>query len=164
VKTLYIVRHAKSSWDFPNLRDHDRPLLPKGEKRTRKIAVFLEKENIKPDLMISSTAVRAYETAVIIAKQLGYPVKNIISESKFYDSGILSIMDVLYGLDNKVNSVMIFGHNPSFTSLANKFLHNPIEWLPTSGLVSISFDAEKWEEILLVERKTNFVIFPKMLR
>ncbi|HQQ12358.1 MAG TPA: histidine phosphatase family protein, partial [Bacteroidales bacterium] len=67
MKTLYIVRHAKSSWDFPEVSDHDRPLLEKGKKRTRKIIDFLQKKKVKPDLIISSSALRARETAGYLA-------------------------------------------------------------------------------------------------
>lgn len=163
MKTLYIVRHAKSSWDHPNLQDHDRPLLKKGEKRTLKIAKFLKEKKIKPNLIISSTAVRAYETAVIIAEQLNYPVKDIVKESIFYHADKSILLDYLFGLDDSINSVMVFGHNPGFTNFANIFLNETIDNLPTSAVVCIKFVTQNWKKIMLVKRKTNFVIYPKML-
>ncbi len=163
MKKLYIVRHAKSSWEDPELRDHDRPLLPKGIKKTGKIAGFLKKKNIKPDLMISSTAVRAYETAKIIAKELAYPLDEILKEPSFYHSDAANIQSCLYGLDNAINSVMIFGHNPTFTTLANEFLPEPIEWLPTSAVVGVKIDTDKWEEMMFNDLETEFIVSPKML-
>lgn len=163
MKTLYIVRHAKSSWDYPQLKDHDRPLLPKGRKRTLKIADFLKNNDVEVDLMLSSTAVRAYETSRIIAEKINYPEENIVKEKGLYHSDPSGILDYLFGIDNKHGSVMIFGHNPTFTFLANKFLQEPVDWMPTSAVVSIVFDTDKWEDIMLSERKMNFVVFPKML-
>lgn len=163
MKTLYIVRHGKSSWEHADLRDHDRPLLPKGEKRTRKIAKFLFDRKTQIDRLFSSSAVRAHATALIIAEKLKYPESNIFVDEKMYHGGTDYLMDVLYGLNNQLNSVMLFGHNPTFTSLANKFLDKKIEWLPTSGIVCLKFNVDKWEDISLADISTNFVIYPKML-
>jgi len=163
MKTLYIVRHGKSSWENPVEADHERILLPKGVKRTLLIASFLKEKKIKPDLIVSSSANRAYETAAIIAGHLDYPLGDIIRESSFYEAEDSTILDYLFGVENDLNSIMIVGHNPSFTYLANLFLENPMDYLPTSGLVSINFDTSKWEDILLAKRETNFVIYPKML-
>ena len=163
MKTLYIVRHAKSSWDDPTLSDHDRPLMQKGRKRTLKIAAYLKNLKIKPDLMVSSSAKRAYHTANIIAEVLNYPLSDIIREKAFYHSDREKLTDYLFGLDNNINSIMVFGHNPTFTSFANQFIDSQIDWLPTTGTVSISFNTNKWENIMLAERKTNFVVYPNML-
>lgn len=163
MKTLYIIRHGKSSWDVAGTSDHDRILLPKGVKRTMKVAAFLKGRNIKPDQIVSSSANRAYETAAIVAGVLDYPLNKIDKQASFYDAEDSTILDHLFGIDNTIDSVMIFGHNPSFTNLANIFLGDIIEWMPTSAVVSINFDTQKWEDIMLAERETNFVITPKML-
>ena len=163
MKTLYIIRHGKSFWDDPSLSDHDRPLMQKGIKRTLKIASFFNQKNIKPDLMISSSAKRALNTAQIIAEVIDYPLSDILVEKSFYHTDRELLTDYLYGLENNINSVMVFGHNPTFTSFANQFLDNPIDWLPTTGTVSVSFKTDKWENIMLAKRTTDFVMYPKML-
>jgi len=163
MKTLYLIRHAKSSWETPGQSDTDRQLVPKGIKKTKKIVDFLLKRNISIDLMLSSQAVRAYETAKIVAVGLNYPVEKIKIDRKIYDGYYDRILDLIYGTSNEVNSLMIFGHNPTITQLANLFLHPGIEDMPTSAVVCISFTTERWEQIPTSEAKQEFVIFPKML-
>lgn len=163
MKNLYIVRHGKSSWENPGLSDHERPLLQKGVKRTLKIANHLKDKDISPDLMISSYAVRAYDTAKIIAGILGIKEDEILVSKKLYHAGHEDILDELFALDDSKKSVMIFGHNPTFTSFANQFLDEKIDWLPTSGVVSISFDTHMWANLPMAQTKTDFVVFPKGL-
>lgn len=164
MKTLYIIRHGKSAWDNPSVRDHDRTLLPEGIERTKKVAKFLADKNIKPDLIVSSSATRAFETAKIIAHQLHYPEADIRVETDIYDQGTAYLMELLYGLPNEVSSVMLIGHNPTFTHFANKFMDKSIDALATTGTVSISFNTDKWEELHLASKITNFVVVPKMLK
>lgn len=161
MKTIYIVRHAKSSWDISDQPDEKRPLLEKGKKRTKRVIDFLHHKKVKVDYIISSHAVRAYETAKLLAHGLEYPVENIRIDKHIYFADGDSILDQFYDLPERFHSVMIVGHNPTLTDLANRFLDNPIENLPTSGVVSIIFDTEKWEEVPLASRKTNFILFPK---
>ena len=163
MKTLFIVRHAKSSWEHPGLADDERPLLPKGIKRTNKIAAYLQQKNINPDLIISSHAVRALDTAKIIAEAIGYPEEKISISRQVYHGGTNQFYDELFRLTDDIQRVMLFGHNPAFTSFANHFLKKKIDWLPTSGVVAISFNTDQWTEIPLAKYNTEFVIFPKNL-
>jgi phosphohistidine phosphatase len=163
MKTIYIVRHAKSSWNIADLPDEKRPLLEKGKKRTKKVIDYLHENNISVDYIISSPAVRALETAKILAHALKYPKENIKIDSHVYYADGDSLLNQFYDLPSRFNSVMIVGHNPSLTDFVNLFLSKPIENLPTSGVVSFSFDTDKWEEVPVASRKTNFVLFPKEL-
>jgi phosphohistidine phosphatase len=163
MKTLYIVRHAKSSWDHPGLSDDERPLINKGVKRTHKIASFLQKKNIKSDILISSYAKRAFETARIIAAAIEYPEDKIKISRELYHGNTDSLYDELFALSDNIESAMIFGHNPTFTSFANHFLSEKTDWLPTTGVVAISFKTDKWTEIPVANHKTEFVIFPRDL-
>jgi phosphohistidine phosphatase len=163
MKTLYIVRHGKSSWENPGLADHERPLLQKGVKRTLKIANYLNEKRICPDLMISSHAVRAYDTARIIAGIIAYPEDDIVVSKNLYHGSGDGILDELFSLDDSIESVMIFGHNPTFTSFANHFLKEKIDWLPTSGVVAVQFDVIKWSDIPLARVSIDFVVYPKHL-
>jgi phosphohistidine phosphatase len=163
MKKLYLVRHAKSSWEEPGGSDMDRPLLEKGIKRTMKIIRFLKERAVKIDLMISSPAIRAFQTAVLVAKGIGYPEDKIRVERKIYDGYYDRILDLIYATSNEVNSLMIFGHNPTITHLANLFLHPGVDLLPTTGTICISFDTEKWESIPSIDPVSEFIVFPKML-
>jgi phosphohistidine phosphatase len=164
MKKLYLVRHAKSSREESGVTDIDRPLLEKGITRTQKVIKFLKERQVKIDLMISSPAERAIRTAALIAKGLGYPEEQIRLERKIYDGYYDRILDLIYAVPNHVDSLMIFGHNPSITHLSNLFLHPGIEPLPTTGTVCISFDTDKWESIPLVEPVREFVVFPKQFQ
>jgi phosphohistidine phosphatase len=163
MKTLYIVRHAKSSWKYPELTDDERPLLEKGKKRTKKIVDYLLRKNIQLDLIISSHAVRALETARILAHALGYPEDNIQISRQLYHANADQVYDQFFDLSDDIDNLMIVGHNPTFTNFANHFLEDKIDWLPTSGVVSISFDTRMWVNLPMANRKKNFVIFPKEL-
>ncbi len=167
MKTLYIVRHAKSSWDDFRRTDHDRPLLSTGENRTHKVARwFKKKKKERPELIISSTAVRARETAKIIAEELAYPVENIIFDPDFYHADTDDILSKLYVLSDEIKTIMIVGHNMTFNDLANEFLdwQHQIENLPTSGIVSIRIQSDHWVELSSAKSELDFMIFPKMLK
>jgi len=164
MKTLYLVRHAKSSWDSPGLADDERPLLPKGVQKTRLVGNHIAGEGGIIDLMISSQAVRAYETAKILAECFNYPVKRILKDRRIYDGPYDRLLDLIYGTDNEINSLMLIGHNPLITQLSNLFLHPGIEDMPTSAVVCITFDAMKWQEVPASKSKLKFYITPKQLK
>lgn len=164
MKTLYLVRHAKSSWDAPGLADDQRPLLPKGVKKTRLVCDFILKEGGRTDLIISSQAVRAYETAKIMAACLDYPVKQILRDRRIYDGPYDRMLDLIYGTANNIESLMIVGHNPLITQLANLFLHPGIDEMPTSAVVCIDFLTEKWEDIPVSRSEKKFYIYPRLLK
>ncbi|MCD4789560.1 MAG: phosphohistidine phosphatase SixA [Bacteroidales bacterium] len=163
MKTLYIVRHAKSSWDYPELSDHERPLLEKGKKRTKLVAGYLQENNIRIDRIISSHAVRAFETSKIIAAEISYPEDEIRIFEDIYFGDVDKLFDHLFKLPEEIQSVMLVGHNPTFTYFANSFLKKEIEWLPTSGIVCIEFKTDKWEKLHNAKKTVKFVITPKMM-
>jgi len=164
MKTLYLVRHAKSSWEHPGLSDAERPLMEKGILKSQDVIRYLKKRGVVPDKMISSPAVRAYETARIFAKGLGYPETGILVEPIIYEGYYDNILDIIYAADNNTGSLMLFGHNPTITNLANLFLHPGIEIMPTSSVVAIGFKTEKWEDIPGARTKFEFFVTPKTAR
>ena len=163
MKTLTIVRHAKSSWDDMSLSDHDRPLKNTGIKRTSKVVKFLQSRDFSTDLILSSTAVRAYETARMIAEGIDYDINKILKRKSLYHASEEDIFTEVFSLDNSFNSVMLFGHNPTFTYFVNEFLTPEISNLPTTGTVSVKFDALKWEEIANAELSIDFYVYPRIL-
>ncbi|MCF8303462.1 MAG: histidine phosphatase family protein [Bacteroidales bacterium] len=164
MKTLYLVRHAKSSWKDPELSDLERPLLEKGLKRTKLVIDELLKKKVRVDLIVSSHAVRAFETAKILAKALDYPPEDIRIEKQIYHTDADSLFHQFYDLPEESKSMMLVGHNPTITNFANKFLTNKLDSLPTSGVVCIEFDTDEWEGIIDAKNKPIFVINPKKIK
>lgn len=164
MKTLYLLRHAKSSWQDPDLGDFDRPLLEKGLKRSKLIIDYLLEHDVKVDLIISSPAARALASAEIFARALNYPIENIRKENKLYFGDADSYYEQFFDVPKHVNSMMLVGHNPSITTFANNFLEKKIDYLPTSGIVSIGLDTDQWEKAGVAKRKVNFVVYPRMFR
>jgi len=163
MKKVFFVRHAKSSWDFPDYMDHERPLLPQGVSRSRKICKYLRERKVSPELIIASPAVRAAETARLFAEELNYPVENILIEPRIYSGNEEDIWSILFELKDEMRSVMIVGHNPLITNMANHFLQDKLDYLPTSGVAAFSFHTDTWTELVLAGGTNDFVIYPKML-
>ncbi|MBL7138884.1 MAG: histidine phosphatase family protein [Bacteroidales bacterium] len=164
MKTLYLIRHAKSSWDHPGLSDIERPLMKKGVAKSRRVINYLKGRGVHPDLIISSPAVRAIETANLFAVGLGYPLADVVVERKIYDGYYDRILDIIYATPNDIESLMIVGHNPTITNLANLFLHPGIDDMPTSCIVAICFETLKWEEVPNADARQLFIFSPKMLK
>lgn len=161
MKTLYLVRHAKSYWGDQSTPDFDRPLNQRGKKDAPFMGNILNDKKIKPDLIIASPAKRAKKTAVAIANKISYPEKKIIFNEELYEASFNTILIVLKKLDEKYNSVMIFGHNPGLTQLNNHISNHYIDNIPTCGIVALELN-KKWSE--LDNDKCNFLFFeyPKM--
>ncbi|MBW6496798.1 MAG: histidine phosphatase family protein [Bacteroidales bacterium] len=163
MKTIYLVRHAKSSWADPGQKDHERPLLKVGIDRTQKVADFLIKKKVKPGLIISSHAVRAFQTARLLAKALGFPEEDIRQERQIYLGTEDSLLDLVHALPDELESVMLVGHNPVMTGLAQMLQARITEDLSTSAVVSVSFETDTWQSLLLASKQVNFVVYPRML-
>ncbi|MFH1296591.1 MAG: histidine phosphatase family protein [Bacteroidota bacterium] len=164
MKTLYLVRHAKSSWDHPGLSDIERPLMEKGVARSHRVIEYLKGHGVHPDLILSSPAVRAIETANLFAVGLGYPLGDVVVERKIYDGYYDRILDIIYATPDHIGSLMIVGHNPTITNLANLFLHPGIDDMPTSSMVGICFETLIWEKVPNADTRQLFVVSPKMLK
>ena len=164
MKSIYIVRHAKSSWDPPDLSDEERPLLEKGIQKTFKVIEYLNDHRIKADLILSSPAVRARETARLIAKGIRYPEEKITLMTQIYHFDREYLLSELCGLSDEIQSVMIVGHNPGVTQFASYLTGKETEWLPTSGIAGIDFSTDQWNRIIDSERSMRFMIYPRMLR
>ena len=146
MKTLFLVRHAKSSWNETAMPDKDRPLNARGRSDAQKMGERLAKRNVKPDLILSSPALRALSTAEIIAKKLGYKLKDIVVDDRLYTHEVEDLLEVIYKLGNKPKRVMLFGHNPELTELAHQ-LSSEITDMPTCAIAELTFDAKSWSDI-----------------
>jgi phosphohistidine phosphatase len=161
MKTLYLIRHGKSSWDSPSQKDHERTLLEKGIQRTQKVARFMAEKGVAPDLIISSHAVRAYETAKIIASFLNYPEKKIRIEEDLYFNGMSAMENLIFSMDDDVDQLMLVGHNPDMTDFVNLFINPKIFNLPTTGSACFRFNIANWNDIFSVQPEKVFYIAPK---
>jgi phosphohistidine phosphatase len=146
MKTLFLIRHAKSSWGAPALTDIDRPLNHRGKRDAPKVGERLARRPVKPDLILSSPATRALTTAQIIAKKLDYKRKNIVVDDRLYAVEADELLGVIRRLDDRVDSVMLTGHNPELTGLAHR-LSSEITHLPTCAVAEFTFDAKSWSRI-----------------
>ncbi len=164
MKTLFLIRHAKSSREDASLSDKERPLKKRGVSDAQIMGKVLHKHGIKPAQMISSPAKRAFDTAEIIAAQVGFDKKKIEKNKRLYFEGIENIFNVIQSLDAKTNTAFIFGHNLEFTQLVNLFSATGIENLPTCGVAGIEFYVKAWSEATASTGKLLFYDFPKRHR
>ena len=146
MKTLFLVRHAKSSWDDAALPDKDRPLNARGKRDAPKMGKRLAKRDVTPDLILSSPARRALTTAQIIGKKLDYKLKNMVVDDRLYGGEADDLLNVIYKLRDKVECVMLFGHNPALTELAHR-LSSGITQLPTCAVAEFTFDVKSWSNV-----------------
>lgn len=147
MKRLYLVRHAKSSWRDATLDDIDRPLNKRGKKDAPSMAGRLKKLGIKPDVLISSPAKRALDTAKIFARKLDFQPKNIIIDPVSYEAGAGELLELLRGISEDVDSAMLFGHNPAITELAAMLSEYPVGNIPTAGVFCIDFPLTAWGDL-----------------
>jgi phosphohistidine phosphatase len=161
MKTLYLVRHAKSSWRHEDLGDSDRPLKPQGVHDAYEIAGHLAHKKIKPDFMVCSPANRAIHTGIIFAGLLGYPYNEIRIDKTLYNASKDILIDVIKKIDKEFSDVILFGHNPGLTELVCEYTKDANINIPTSGVACIQFDIEQWNEISEQVCKLTFIDFPK---
>jgi len=147
VKELILVRHAKSSWKDPTLSDHDRPLNKRGKRDAPEMGERLAASGYDPDLIVSSSAVRALDTARSVAGKLGYPRERIAVEERLFHAGVDELLHVIWGVDDSVNRLMVFGHNPGLTDLANHLGPREILNMPTCAVLHLRFKADTWSTV-----------------
>lgn len=161
MKTLVIVRHAKSSWQDPFLSDHERPLAPRGLRDAPVMGAVLAEMGPPVDRVISSSAVRALSTAELVIHEMGLPWDEIWIEDALYHATEEEMIELIQEQDDYIDGLMIFGHNPGMTYLVNDLSDLDLDNLPTCGVVVLQFDVESWFEIGEVEAVSAVYDFPK---
>jgi len=144
MKTLSLLRHAKSSWKDISLQDRDRPLNRRGQRDAPVMAERIKQAGIRPSLILSSPATRAWTTAKAIAHEIGYPLEFLQQEDLLYHASIRNILKVIAEQDEGFNNLMIVGHNPGLTEFANQLHPGLTDNIPTCGFVSFEIDCEDW--------------------
>ncbi|MEY3442999.1 MAG: hypothetical protein RLZZ519_1280 [Bacteroidota bacterium] len=162
MKTIVIARHAKSDW-ATGLSDHDRPLNARGKLDAPRMGQALHELQFQPDLILSSSAVRARTTAEAVARELNFH-QPIRVEAKLYEAGHGQIMSMLQALPDTVDSVMVFGHNPILEQLAAYMLQmRAAVVLPTSGMICIESNVREWAKLEPGATSLKWFLIPKLL-
>ena len=161
MKTLLLVRHAKSSWDYPGLTDFERPLNKRGHRDAPFMGKLLIEKKVVPDLIISSPATRAITTARHFSEGLGYPLEKISTDERLYDAEYSDICDVIFEIDDPVNCLMIVSHNPGLTEVADRLTGKVIDNIVTSAILCINFDTASWSKINSKNASIEFYEYPK---
>jgi len=159
MKTIYLLRHGNAEGKQVQ-PDVERNLNAKGKKEADETAEKIKQVQIMPDVFISSHANRALQTATIVADIIGFPVKNIVIEKDIYHNDEYRILEIIRELDNKLDSVVITGHNPSITHLAWFFSKAFKELMPTAGFAGFQFGTDSWAEIKKNEGEIKVFIAP----
>jgi phosphohistidine phosphatase len=155
IKKIYLLRHAKSS-NRQGLEDIDRPLNETGYTEAYTIANKLLESDEAPEIIISSPAVRAYSTALIFGRVL---YVSVIIDQRLYEIPVKELENVITNMNNDYKSVMLVGHNPSFSQLAAS-LNSGIEHIPTTGIIRFDFEIDSWEKFSFVNPHTGIFLYP----
>ncbi len=165
MKTLYLIRHAKSSWDDPELDDFERPLNKRGKKDAPNMAKRLKEKRVTPDFMISSPAARALDTCKEFARILDYDKDKIKTDQRLYHADEDQILTVIRDLKDRVRDdeeiVLLFGHNPGLTEFANVLMNQSIKNIPTCGIVKCHLKIDHWKDATFGCGVLDFFDFPK---
>ena len=147
VKRLYLLRHAKSSWDDGGLPDVARPLNKRGMRDAPAMGKRFSARGFMPDIIVSSGAVRAETTARAVAREMGYPANRIRREDALYLAGPATLLEIVRRADDELDSLMLVGHNPGMTDFANSLSDLRIDNLPTCGLYCVDFAVAGWRDV-----------------
>lgn len=147
MKKIYLVRHAKSDWPDASTSDMERTLNKRGLEAAPMMGKRLQDNKVQPQLVLSSPAKRAMMTAELLLQELGLGIESIQQEPKIYNASILHLLEVVQAIDNHHDCVMLFGHNPSFTELANYLGDHHVSHLPTCSIYAMEFYVDDWRAV-----------------
>lgn len=161
MKTLFLLRHAKSSWKDESLPDFERPLNRRGKETSERIGRYVKSELIVPDLVLSSPAIRARETIGLVAKFAKWTTELRFDE-RIYGAGAIGLLEVVAQIENERKTALLVGHNPGMEELL-LLLTGSIEQLPTGALAKVEIKATKWSAAVDKKAKLAWVVRPREL-
>lgn len=161
MKRLYLIRHAKSSWEDPEWTDFERPLNKRGKRDALEMGCRLARKGIRVDSIVTSPAKRAKVTAEILAGKIGFSLDKILEDLRLYEAEISDILKVIASFDRRHRSVMVFGHNPGLTLFIRHFAGCALENLPTCGIAELCFKADEWGELQWKKAVRYEIDYPK---
>jgi len=146
MRILTLIRHAKSSWDDPEVADFDRPLNARGFRDASRMSLIFRKKLPPIELLVTSPALRARTTATMLAEGMDYPLDRIVTESRLYEASLDTLSDLVSGLDNRYSHVALVAHNPGLENLAG-YLGSDADHLPTCSAVTLEFAVDDWRAV-----------------
>ena len=158
---LWVLRHAKSSWEHPALADHDRPLAPRGKKAGRRIARWAEANDVRPDLVICSSAVRAQATLDLVRPGLGNPEERV--DRGLYDASVKDVLELVAGEDDALAEILLIGHNPTLHELAAILAPPGPDAFPTGAFAGLQLEIGSWREIRPACGRIEEFVVPRSL-
>jgi phosphohistidine phosphatase len=161
MKTLYLVRHAKSSWDDPLLDDFSRPLNARGKRDAPAMAKRLKEKRVLLDLIVSSPAERAIATARELARILKYDQHKIRTIPELYHASPERILETLKRINDKFDTIMLVGHNPGLTEFIDVLTEVDIDNMPTCGMAAFKLNIASWKALDMKEETLLFYDYPK---
>jgi phosphohistidine phosphatase len=161
MKTIYFIRHAKSSWSDLEVVDFDRKLNKRGKRDAPFMGKKLAERGVMPHAIYSSPAYRARKTAETIAKEIGFPEKNIVYQEELYTFSTRQLLGAIQELPNSEEELFVVGHNHAITDLVNILTGVYIDNVPTAGIAAIGFKAKSWEKVKVGKGKLLFFDYPK---
>jgi len=161
MKTLTLVRHAKSSWKDPALDDRDRPLSGRGKREAPETGRRLAERSVAPDALLTSPAKRARSTARKIAREIGFPLEAIREEEALYEATLPALVEVVRRLDPAWGHVLLVGHNPGFSELADFLARGTIGTLPTCAAVCLQLGSRAWAGVEEASGTSLFLEVPR---
>lgn len=161
MKTLILMRHAKSSWAEPMQPDFERTLNERGKTDAPEMGRRLMAKTIKPDLVICSAAKRTRKTARLLAEAIAYSEAEIREEHDLYEATLHEMLGVIRQLDDTKDTVVLIAHNPTITGMVGYLTGTHIENMPTAGQAHITFDLQSWKQVAQEKGKLNWFDYPK---
>ena len=163
MKTLYIIRHGKSGWSEPQTSDFERTLNKRGQKDLKTMGSYLSLKGLSPDLVLSSCALVAQQTADGLLEKLDFNgEKHYLKE--LYHASVESTKEIICAQESRIDTMFLVGHNPHLQELLNSLQEEHISKFPSLAIAAIHFDVEEWNEIEKVKGKLDFYIFPKQFQ
>ena len=164
MKTLILVRHAKSSWDSPTMKDFDRPLNERGQKEAQLMAQRLLDEKVNLDAFVTSTAQRAFTTAEYFHQAYKAQPEQLVLKPELYHASVKAFYDVIATLDSSLKNVAIFSHNPGITEMVNSLAVANVDDMPTCAIFGVIADVKNWEEFAAAEKRFLLFDYPKKVK
>jgi len=161
MRTLYLLRHAKSSWKEESQLDFERPLAGRGRKACSLIAKLIQSEGIEFDLLLSSSAVRARETIELIRQQAKLR-SELRFDERIYEAPVTRLMEIISEVENDRKVILVVGHNPGMEELIHA-LTGEEQGMPTAGLAKIKLKSSKWAEVGEAKGTLEWIVRPKEL-
>ncbi len=161
MKTVYFVRHAKSSWEEPGLSDRERPLNKRGKRDAPFMAKLLSGRGVQPDKLVSSAAKRAFTTALYFAEAFGFVESDVLVMNRIYEASPDDLLSVIREFSDEWDIILIFGHNPTLTEIANRFTGRFIANMPTCSIVRVDDPVERWSDFGSPKASVTEFHYPK---